>query len=70
MNPIDRVVCFGELLLRSSAPGKELLLQSPHLEVHIGGAAANVAVSLRKLGHMTSRRDPSAGQYARPPRRG
>jgi 2-dehydro-3-deoxygluconokinase len=51
--PIDRVVCFGELLLRLSAPGKELLLQSPHLEVHIGGAEANVAVSLRKLGHPT-----------------
>jgi 2-dehydro-3-deoxygluconokinase len=48
-----RIVCFGELLLRLSAPGKELLLQSPHLEVHIGGAEANVAVSLRKLGHAT-----------------
>jgi 2-dehydro-3-deoxygluconokinase len=50
---MNRVVCFGELLLRLSAPGKELLLQSPHLDVHIGGAEANVAVSLRKLGHDT-----------------
>lgn len=52
-HPGDRVVCFGELLLRLSAPGKELLLQSPALEVHVGGAEANVAVSLRKLGHPT-----------------
>lgn len=50
---MNHVVCFGELLLRLSAPGKELLLQSPHLDVHIGGAEANVAVSLRKLGHRT-----------------
>jgi 2-dehydro-3-deoxygluconokinase len=47
----QRVVCFGEVLLRLSAPGKELLLQSPRLEAHIGGAEANVAVSLRRLGH-------------------
>lgn len=53
MRPATRFVCFGELLLRLSAPGKELLLQSPRLDVHIGGAEANVAVSLRKLGHLT-----------------
>lgn len=46
-----RVVCFGELLLRMSAPGRELLLQSPQLAVHAGGAEANVAVSLARLGH-------------------
>src|SRR5688572_7479069 len=49
MNPA--VVCFGEVLLRLSAPGKELLLQSPHFDAHVGGAEANVAVSLRQLGH-------------------
>lgn len=42
---------FGELLIRLSAPGRELLLQSPELRVHIGGAEANVAVSLARLGH-------------------
>ncbi len=47
----QRIVCFGELLLRLSAPGRERLLQSPGLEVHIGGAEANVAVSLARLGH-------------------
>ena len=45
------VVCFGEILLRLSSPHKELLLQSSHLDVHVGGAEANVAVSLSKLGH-------------------
>lgn len=48
-----RVVCFGELLLRLTAPGRELLLQTPRLDVHIGGAEANVAVGLACLGHST-----------------
>ncbi len=47
------VACFGELLLRLTAPGRELLLQRPHLDVHIGGAEANVAVGLASLGHST-----------------
>lgn len=46
-----RIVCFGELLLRMGAPGRELLLQSHRLEVHVGGAEANVAVSLARFGH-------------------
>ena len=46
-----RVVCFGELLLRLSAPGRERLLQTPLLGVHVGGAEANVAVSLARMGH-------------------
>lgn len=45
------VVCFGELLARLSAPANELLLQSGRLEVCFGGAEANVAVSLARLGH-------------------
>ncbi len=48
------VTCFGELLLRLSAPGRELLLQTPRLEVHCGGAEANVAVSLACFGHTVS----------------
>lgn len=48
------VVCFGEVLLRLSSPGAELLLQSPQLNVCIGGAEANVAVSLAALGHDAS----------------
>ena len=46
-----RVLCFGELLLRLGAPGRELLLQSPLLQVQMGGAEANVAVSLARFGH-------------------
>jgi len=47
------IACFGELLLRLTAPGRELLLQRPHLDVHVGGAEANVAVGLASLGHAT-----------------
>ena len=44
------IVCFGEVLIRLSAPDNELLLQSPRLNVHFGGAEANVAVALSRLG--------------------
>lgn len=44
------VICFGEVLLRLSARGRERLLQSPELHVCIGGAEANVAVSLARFG--------------------
>ncbi len=49
-----RVVAFGELLIRLSAPGRELLMQSPSLAVHVGGAEANVAIGLANLGHATA----------------
>lgn len=48
---MGKIVCFGELLLRLGAPGRQALLQSPVLDVHIGGAEANVAVSLARFGH-------------------
>jgi 2-dehydro-3-deoxygluconokinase len=37
-----------------SAPGRERLLQSPRLEVRIGGAEANVGVSLSYFGHQVA----------------
>ena len=46
-----RIKCFGEVLLRLAAPGRELLLQSGRFDVHVGGAEANVAVALSCLGH-------------------
>ena len=49
-----KIVCFGELLLRLTAPGRELLLQTPRLDVHVGGAEANVAVGLAALGHASA----------------
>lgn len=45
------IVCFGELLLRLSPPGQELLFQSPRMAARFGGAEANVAASLAILGH-------------------
>src|SRR5207244_11229574 len=48
------IACFGELLLRMTAPGRELLPQSGRLDVHVGGAEANVAVGLACLGHQTA----------------
>jgi 2-dehydro-3-deoxygluconokinase len=52
--PGGRIVCFGELLLRLTAPGRELLLQTPRLDLAFGGAEANVAVGLACLGHHTA----------------
>jgi 2-dehydro-3-deoxygluconokinase len=54
MKQRGRIVCFGELLLRLSAPGRELLFQSPQLGARFGGAEANVAASLAILGHSSS----------------
>lgn len=48
------VVCFGELLVRLSAPGRTLLMQTPSLDLHVGGAEANVAIGLARLGHRTT----------------
>lgn len=45
------IVFYGELLLRLGAPNRELLFQSPRLDVCVGGAEANVAIGLANLGH-------------------
>jgi 2-dehydro-3-deoxygluconokinase len=45
------VATFGEIMLRLSPPGRELLFQTPRLEPFFGGGEANVAVSLAVLGH-------------------
>ena len=49
-----RIVFFGELLIRLTAPGRELLMQTPGFDVQVGGAEANVAVGLTHLGHDTA----------------
>ena len=49
-----RIVAFGELLIRLTAPGRELLMQSPALSLCVGGAEANVAIGLSNLGHATA----------------
>lgn len=47
------IAFFGELLIRLSAPGRQLLVQSHSLDLHVGGAEANVAIGLSSLGHET-----------------
>lgn len=48
---VNTIVCFGEMLLRIGAPGADPLLRTPALAGYVGGAEANVAVSLACLGH-------------------
>lgn len=48
---VSRFLAFGELMLRLSPPGRELLLQTPKLDVWVAGAEANVATALARLGH-------------------
>jgi 2-dehydro-3-deoxygluconokinase len=44
------ILCLGEILLRLTPPGQELLLQSPALRATIAGAEANVATALAGFG--------------------
>ncbi|HEV2148378.1 MAG TPA: sugar kinase [Longimicrobiaceae bacterium] len=46
----NRVVTFGEIMLRLKSPGHERLCQSPTMEATFGGGEANVAVSLANYG--------------------
>ena len=46
-----RLVAFGEIMLRLSPPGRELLLQSHRLDVWVAGAEANLVTGLARLGH-------------------
>jgi 2-dehydro-3-deoxygluconokinase len=47
---MNRVVTFGEIMLRLKSPGHERLFQAPTLEATFGGGEANVAVSLAHYG--------------------
>ena len=44
-------LAFGEIMLRLSPPGREMLMQTPKLDVWLAGAEANVASALARLGH-------------------
>jgi 2-dehydro-3-deoxygluconokinase len=46
----NKVVTFGELLLRLSPPGFERFFQSPVMSATFGGGEANVAASLAQFG--------------------
>ena len=45
-----KYVTFGEIMLRLTPPGHDVLFQTPRLEATFGGAEANVAVSLANYG--------------------
>ena len=44
------IACFGEMLLRLTAPDRGHLFQEARLDAHFGGAEANVAVALARIG--------------------
>ncbi|TIX50984.1 sugar kinase [Alteraurantiacibacter aquimixticola] len=46
-----RIACFGEVLLRLAPQQGVSLRRASGLDVHVGGAEANVAVGLAQLGH-------------------
>ena len=48
---MGRFLAFGEIMLRLSPPGRELILQTPRFDVWVAGAEANVATALARLGH-------------------
>ncbi|RYD29285.1 MAG: sugar kinase [Lysobacteraceae bacterium] len=48
---MTKFLAFGEIMLRLSPPGRELLLQTPKLDVWVAGAEANVVTQLARLGH-------------------
>lgn len=45
-----RTAFFGELLVRLSVPGHRLLSHADSLDLHVGGAEANVAIGMAALG--------------------
>jgi 2-dehydro-3-deoxygluconokinase len=47
------IIGFGEILLRLSVSDRRLLVQAERLDIHVGGAEANVCVALARLGHRT-----------------
>jgi len=51
---MKKVVTFGELMLRLTPPGHEVLMQSANLVATYGGAEANVAVALAAYGDEAS----------------
>ncbi len=51
---MKKVVTFGELMLRLTPPGREVLLQTQNLVATFGGAEANVAVALAAYGDNAS----------------
>jgi 2-dehydro-3-deoxygluconokinase len=51
---MNKVITFGEIMLRLKSPEHERLFQQPRLEATFGGGEANVAVSLSLFGKDTA----------------
>jgi len=51
---MNRIVCFGELMLRLNPPAHDRILQTQVLEMHFGGTEANVGILLANLGENVS----------------
>ena len=47
---MKKVVTFGELMLRITPPGREMILQTPNMVCTFGSAEANVAVAVSQYG--------------------
>lgn len=45
------ILCFGELLIRLTPPGRTRLMSASQLDLQVGGAEANVAAGLAQFGH-------------------
>lgn len=65
---MKKIVSFGEIMMRLSAPGYKRLKQTGHVETNYGGTEANVAVSLANMGmdviHVTRVSDDFVGDAA------
>lgn len=48
---MGQVIALGELLLRLSPPGRQIIVQAQSLDIEVGGAEANVLSGLAALGH-------------------
>lgn len=62
------IACFGEVLLRFSPADGQSLRDTSRLDLHVGGAEANVAVALASLGFgtriLTTLPDNDLGEHA------
>lgn len=68
MNQVQKVVTFGEVMMRLSPPGYAMFSQAKHLDMTFGGGEANVAISLAYMGldaaHVTRFPDNLLGKTA------
>ena len=50
----EKIVTFGEIMMRLSTPDYSTINQSHSFLVNYGGGEANVAVALSRMGHKTT----------------